>query len=194
MASRKLLKVLGQSLTLFTASQLSPTVHSETKSFLEGATVTSNSPSYGTGLNHLIDGTFKALVLLVGEVSSDITLYADYSVWLKIDLLTSRTFETALILNNAEDGSGVWAKMRFGTSYFCVGDNPGGPKATGNSCTTPFYDGGFITVRLTGRYVFLLREGQGNNAMYSINEVRLYGLPNLVGSATIITSYTPIVD
>ena len=83
----------------------------------------------------------------------------------------------------------------FGTSYLCVGNNSAGPKATGNSCTAPFYDGGFITARLTGRYVFLYREGFSYYTdYYAINEVRLYGMPNRVGSATIISSSTPIVE
>ena len=81
----------------------------------------------------------------------------------------------------------------FGTSYLCVGNNSAGPKATGNSCTAPFYDGGFITARLTGRYVFLYREGFSYYTdYYAINEVRLYGMHNRVGSATVISSYTPI--
>ena len=47
----------------------------------------------------------------------------------------------------------------MGTSYVCIGDNPADPLASGNSCTTAFYDGGFIKVNLTGRYVFIYREG-----------------------------------
>ena len=75
-----------------------------------------------------------------------------------------------------------------------MGNSSAGPKATGNSCTAPFYDGGFIIVRLTGRYVFLYREGFGFFLnYYAINEVRLYGMPNRVGSVTVISSYTPIV-
>ena len=69
-----------------------------------------------------------------------------------------------------------------------MGNNSAGPKAIGNSCTAPFYDGGFKTVQLTGRYVFLYREGVGYDKYYTINEIRLYGMPNRVGSATVISS------
>ena len=47
----------------------------------------------------------------------------------------------------------------FGISKICVGDNAAGPLAAGNSCSPPFYAAGFIEVNLTGRYVYLYREG-----------------------------------
>ena len=42
--------------------------------------------------------------------------------------------------------------------------------------------------------MFIYREGDASDHYYNLNEVGLYGMPNLVGSATVITSYSPIVD
>ena len=83
----------------------------------------------------------------------------------------------------------------MGSSYICIGNNPSDPKATGNTCTTtPFFDGGFITVNLPpGQYVYLYRAGgsiQGTD--YNISQLRLYGMPNLIATATIIKTYSPI--
>ena len=84
--------------------------------------------------------------------------------------------------------------MRMGKSYVCIGNNSSDPKATGNQCTPAFYDGGFkTTVTLpAGRYVFIFRDGGSVENYYNIAEVGLYGLPNLVKTATIITTYTPV--
>ena len=56
--------------------------------------------------------------------------------------------------------------MRFGATLVCVGDDSDGPLADGNSCTTAFYDGGFFTVNLTGRYVYIFRDGDGTPDHY----------------------------
>ena len=83
----------------------------------------------------------------------------------------------------------------MGSTYICIGNNPNDPKATGNTCTTlPFFDGGFITVDLPpGRYAYIYRAGiSSSDASYQLSQVRLYGMPNLVTKATIITSYSPI--
>ena len=83
----------------------------------------------------------------------------------------------------------------MGSSYICIGNNPADPKATGNTCTTlPFFDGGFITVDLpSGRYVYIYRAGSGlSNSYYNISQLRLYGMPNLVAKATIISNYVSI--
>ena len=81
----------------------------------------------------------------------------------------------------------------MGSSYVCMGDSPAGPKAAGNICTCTFFDGGFITVDLTGRYVYLFRDRSSiAGAIYNIAEIKLYGMPNLVESATVISSYSPI--
>ena len=80
----------------------------------------------------------------------------------------------------------------MGTSKICVGDNSAGPLDTGNSCTSPFYDGGFIVVYLTGRYVYLYRAGKGFDGYYNIAEIDIFGTTNLVGSATVLTDYSPI--
>ena len=82
----------------------------------------------------------------------------------------------------------------MGTSYICVGDNPSGPLAKGNTCSSPFYDGGFIAVNLTGSYVYLYRAGGAVDNFYNICEVDIFGTTNLVGSATVLTVYIPIVD
>ena len=83
----------------------------------------------------------------------------------------------------------------MGTSYICIGNNNEGPLAIGNACTSPFYDGGFIEVNMTGRYVYLYRE-EGNpiDSFYSIAEIDIYGTKNIAGSATVLTDYSPIVD
>ena len=79
-----------------------------------------------------------------------------------------------------------------------MGDNAAGPLAVGNSCSSPFYAAGFIEVNLTGRYVYLYREGAGYvdddgiRADYAISEIDIFGTTNLVGSAIPISSYTPI--
>ena len=84
----------------------------------------------------------------------------------------------------------------MGSTYICIGNNPNDPKATGNTCTTlPFFDGGFIAVDLPpGRYAYIYREGFSfsDDTIYHLSQVRLYGMPNLVTKATIITSYSPI--
>ena len=75
----------------------------------------------------------------------------------------------------------------MGKSYICVGDNPTNPLSTGNSCSSPFYDGGFITVNLTGRYVFIYRAGVTCCSFYVVASVDLYETTNLVGLATVLT-------
>ena len=85
----------------------------------------------------------------------------------------------------------------MGSSYICVGNNSANPPAAGNTCTTiPFFDGGFITVSLPhGRYVYIFRIGGiigSPDQNYNISQVRLYGLPNLVATATAITTYSPV--
>ena len=95
------------------------------------------------------------------------------------------------------------AQVRFGGCYICIGDNAADPKALGNSCTSVFYDGGFIPINLpAGRYVFIYRAGAGGyydalkptktDNYYILAEIGLYSMPNLVGSASIISSYNPI--
>ena len=59
-------------------------------------------------------------------------------------------------------------------------------------CTSPIFDGGFIPVNLTGSYVYLYRAGGGHNNFYNIAEVVIYGITNLVGSATVLTNYGPV--
>ena len=83
----------------------------------------------------------------------------------------------------------------MGSSYICIGNNPSYPNATGNTCTAlPFFDGGFITVDLPpGQYVYIYRAGSSSqNTTYNISQLRLYGMPNLIATATIITTYVSI--
>ena len=87
----------------------------------------------------------------------DLTIYPIYSMWFKIDLGTSRLVVTVFIVNVVPYDHDI---IRMGNSFVCVGENSAGPKAAGNTCTnSPIHDGGFITVRLRGRYVFVFREG-----------------------------------
>ena len=55
------------------------------------------------------------------------------------------------------------------------------------------FDGGFkSTISLPpGRYVFFYRQGGALLPNYCIQTVSLYGMPNLVGSASAITNYNP---
>ena len=45
----------------------------------------------------------------------------------------------------------------------------------------------------TGQYIFIYREKAGSNGhpYYHLSEIGLYGLPNLVEFATVITTYSP---
>ena len=77
------------------------------------------------------------------------------------------------------------------TTYICVGMVNSDPRL--NPCTTPFSDGGFISVNLTGQYVFIYRAGPSNDGnFFSLSEVDIYGMTNIVGSATVLTDYSPI--
>lgn len=69
------------------------------------------------------------------------------------------------------------------TTRICVGMDSTNPNL--NLCTTPFSDGGFIPVNLTGQYVFLYREGGGSGITYgnrfTLAEVDIYGMMNIAG-------------
>ena len=168
---------------------------SETTSYTDANTViTSSSPlgSYSSGIKHLIDGTYKAFVN-TNNTNDLLSGYANYSKYFKFDLGTSKHVKSVFVVNGFENGwpSSQW---RMGTSYICVSDNSTGPLAIANTCSSPFYDGGFIPVNLTGRYVYLYRAGDASDHSYSISEVDILGTTNLVGSATVLTDYSPIVD
>jgi len=73
-----------------------------------------------------------------------------------------------------------------------VGNNPDGPLADGNTCTAAFHEGGFIEVNLTGKFAYLFREGDSVTAgdpYYNLAEFDLFEMPNIVGSATVITNF-----
>ena len=66
-------------------------------------------------------------------------------------------------------------------------------RAIGNKCSAPFYDAGFIEVDLTGQYAYVCREVAAiGDDSYCIAEVDIFGLKNIFGSATPISSYTPV--
>ena len=46
----------------------------------------------------------------------------------------------------------------------------------------------------TGQYVFVYRTGRGwyGEDRYGLSKIGLYGLPNLVEFATVITKYSPV--
>ena len=76
---KRLLKLL----VLVNPGQLIRPVHSETSSFLNGATVTMSTGRQGTSaILHLIDNSYKALC----NSDNGIGPFSDYSFWFKIDL------------------------------------------------------------------------------------------------------------
>ena len=74
---------------------------------------------------------------------------------------------------------------RFGSSYIWVG-NDATPWSTAliQATSRPFHDSGFINLDfpVQGRYVVIRREGNasGVDNKYSINQVRVYGITNLL--------------
>jgi hypothetical protein len=56
----------------------------------------------------------------------------DYSFWFMTDLGVSKSLKTVFIVNRSDNG----CNLRMGNSYVCMGDNPNGPKTSGNNCTT----------------------------------------------------------
>ena len=122
--------------------------------------------------------------------------YPTYSAWYMIDQDSSK----AVISVNVNEYAHYLSHQKcFGTSHICIGNNSAGPLATGNRCSSPFFSGGFKKVldllpgQNTGQYIFLYREGGGFNGenWYLMSEIGLYGLPNLVEFATVITTYSP---
>ena len=139
--------------------------------------------------------------------------YGDYSKWFTLDQGSPKTVVLAFIVNDSAAYARFGGKKplyahliasvrksdnspRDGLSYICIGNNAADPKAAGNLCTSIFYDGEFIQINLpASRNVFIYREGKGgypSDFVYALAEIGLYRMPNLVGSATIITSYNPI--
>lgn len=168
-------------------------IFAQYKSFRDTSTVMPINPSFKLfnccpSLNRLTDRTYKARNMIFDLSNSG--PYGDYSKWFTIDQGSPKTVVLAFIVNDSA------AYARFGGSYICIGNNAADPKAAGNLCTSVFYDGGFIQINLpAGRYVFIYREGKGgypSDFIYALAEIGLYRMPNLVGSATIITSYNPI--
>jgi len=145
-------------------------------------------------MNRMIDRTYKSRVFIDNNGNSA-GPYGDYSKWYTIDQGSPKKVVLAFIVNDS-------VQQTFGRGFICIGDNAADPKALGNSCTNVFYDGGFIPINLpAGRYVFIYREGAGqfyplnpavNDHYYILAEIGLYSMPNLVGSASIISSYNPI--
>ena len=78
------------------------------------------------------------------------------------------------------------SNQRIGSSYVWIGDDPT-PWSTSLTLATsePINEGGFINLDrpVKGRYVVLRRDGPApdtDNA-YTINEIRVYGITNLLG-------------
>ena len=143
----------------------------------------------------MIDGsTYKTLIL----TDSSATAAAGYlpnSAWFMIDQGSPKTVITVNVNEYAINTS---FQLRFGTSHICIGKNSAGPLATGNNCSPAFFSGGFkklpdlLPGQNTGRYVFVYRAGDSNGSnRYLFSEIGLYGLPNLVEFARIITEYSP---
>ena len=174
-------------------------VYAQYKSFRDTSTVMTLNPNFlpmpsYEFINRLIDRTYKSRAFINNNGAST-GPYGDYSKWFTIDQGSPKKVVVAFIVNDS-------FQARFGGCYICIGDNAADPKALGNSCTSVFYDGGFIPINLpAGRYVFIYRAGAGgryaqdpttNDTSYVLAEIGLYSMPNLVGSASIISSYNPI--
>ena len=71
---------------------------------------------------------------------------------------------------------------------------PTGNTADYTLCSFPFNDGGFITLfpNCKGQFVIVRRQGPGMfNSFFQINEVRMYTLPNLLSTATVVQAPEP---
>ena len=72
---------------------------------------------------------------------------------------------------------------RIGNSYIWVGDDPT-PWSTSLTLATadPIYAGGFINLDrpVKGRYVVLRREGAAADNFFTLCEIKVYGLTNLL--------------
>ena len=79
----------------------------------------------------------------------------------------------------------------MGSSAFYTTDDL--VSAVYTKCSEDFHDGGFIILtNCQGRYLKLMRTGPGmNNKWFSINEIRVYSVGNLLEGATVIKAPTP---
>ena len=81
----------------------------------------------------------------------------------------------------------------MGSSAFYITDDPLASVSDCTKCSTDFYDGGFKSLsNCKGRYLILERTGRGASSInFTINEIRVFSVPNLLEGATVIEAPSP---
>lgn len=79
----------------------------------------------------------------------------------------------------------------MGNGYLCLSDVLV-PELTNPSDCINIYDTGFFSVDhlSPGKYVYITKDL--DEVVFSLHQVRVYQMPNLVGDASVITTYTAL--
>ena len=115
---------------------------------------------------------------------------ADDKYYYRITMAEQETAKTVFVNNIVGGGTNA----RIGTTYICMSDNYVFPPSQ-SSCTPAIFDTGFIKVvdyLPPGKVLTLYRENASNR--FSIYEIRVSQMPNLIEFATVIIFHDELDD